>query len=351
MIEASIIIVSYNSGHFLSNCLDALGMEMGTESEVIIVDNGSTDGNLGHLGDLWPWVRLMQNRQNCGFAAACNQAARQSQGQYLVFLNPDTLVQPGWLAGLLKPLKDKGKANLVTSKLQIMDQADRIQMCGQDTHYTGLSFGRGLLEPASYHQAPAKVSAVSGASFAIPKTLWEKLLGFDDLFFMYYEETDLSWRACLQGYTCMYVPDSVALHNHSSKPSLTSFTFSFRNRYIMLLKNWKLFTLVGMLPALIIAEVIEWIYAGIQMGLKGWQAKLSAWGWIMAHTKEVWGARRSVQAARSCPDWVLLESCCPALNPRQFSGGRLGRFLIKITNAILIADYWLLLNIARSLDL
>ena len=146
---------------------------------------------------------------------AANVGVRSSSGNYLAFLNPDTVVEPGWLDALIAALEADPRAGLATAKILLLDDPARINTCGCDVHYTGLTLCRGMGMGRSALTDPVDVSAVSGAAFVIRRDLFEALSGFDAAYFLYMEDTDLSWRARLAGYSCLYVPTSFVYHDYS----------------------------------------------------------------------------------------------------------------------------------------
>jgi len=160
-LKASVIIVTYNGCHYLDDCLSSVMAELWPSCELIVIDNASRDGSPDFIAENYTQVKLVRNQNNRGFAAANNQAAALASGEVLVFLNQDTRVQPGWLAALVHGLDDEGNIGLTTSKALLMSQPERIHLCGQDVHYTGLVFGRGTLSPASLYTDSANVAAVS----------------------------------------------------------------------------------------------------------------------------------------------------------------------------------------------
>lgn len=311
----SIVIVTYNGRPYLANCLASLLAQAGHDGEVVVVDNQSTDGGPQFVRERFPAVRLIENQDNRGFAAACNQGANLAAGRILVFLNQDTVVFPGWLAELLAPLVLHEDVGLTTSRLRLMSDPDRLHLCGQDVHFTGLVFGRGFGQPAASQQQPIDVDAVSGASFAIRRELWERLGGFEERLFMYYEETDLSWRVRWAGYRCRYAPDSVALHDYrSSAPSEGRLYYSFRNRALLLLRNWQPGTLLLLAPALLAAELLEWGQA-LAQGRRGLRAKLRSYGWLFTHGGQVRQMRAAAQAQRRVSDAAMLASMTAVVDP------------------------------------
>jgi GT2 family glycosyltransferase len=347
-LKKSIIVVVFNGAGYLEGCLSSVLAEIKPEDEVILVDNASTDDSASQVRQRWPQVKLICNQSNRGFAAACNQGAGQATGEVLVFLNQDTRVSPGWLEGLLRPLEQDPGVGLTTSKLLLMSRSEQIQMCGQDIHFTGFTFGRGFLCPSSEYSQPEAVSAVAGASFAIRRRLWEQLGGFDDNLFMYYEETDLCWRARLAGFSSEFSPDSVVHHDHSFSPSPRALYYSERNRLVMVLKNWKRLSLLLLLPSLLLAELVDCGYM-LAMGRQGLSAKWHAYAWLVANLPTVLRARRNLQRTRRDPDWKLLQSCTAVLAPRLVTGGSIGRAILKPCNFWFSIHYRLVLSLERKM--
>ncbi|MGA9351106.1 MAG: glycosyltransferase family 2 protein [Anaerolineae bacterium] len=335
----SVVIVTYEGLRYLEGCLHSVFREAGQDCEVIVVDNGSTDGSPDLIEKRFPEVTLVRNSENRGFAAACNQGAEMAAGRVLVFLNQDTRVEPGWLLVLVRRLNEGGSVGLTTSKVLLMSQPDRIHLCGQAVHYTGLVFGRGFLSPASDMATPQEVGAVAGTSFALRREVWEELGGFDETFYMYYEETDLSWRAQLAGYKCFYVPDSVVYHDYRpcrSNPS--RLYYSMCNRYITLLKNWRGPTLILLVPALLLAELIEWGLA-LAYGWRGVQAKVRANFWVITHLREISRLHARTQAGRKVPDAAILKERTYRLEPRMVTGGAVGRAAVAVCNVLFLLNH------------
>lgn len=357
------MIVSYNSRVYLEKCLTAVLKTVGTDCEIVLVDNASVDGSAAFVAQAFPGVRLVCNSLNTGFAAANNQAVVLAQGRYLVALNPDTVVTPGWLEALLAPLENRPEAyaqgevgviepkpvsraalpvGLTTARILVMagqdtDQAHLatalINTCGNNAHYTGLTVcrGLGLAADAPQMSTTSPVSAVSGACFALRRDLWQSLGGLDETFFTYLEDTDLSLRASLAGYSCLYVPQAVVYHDYDpGRFSARKLYHLERNRLLMLLKIYRWPTLAWLLPALGLTELVTWGYA-LKSGPAVIGAKLRAYGWLWRHRAEVLQKRRRVQALRRVDDKTLLNGLCWQLDLYQLGGKRLGR----------IADYTL----------
>ncbi|MFZ0215076.1 MAG: glycosyltransferase family 2 protein, partial [Candidatus Dormiibacterota bacterium] len=238
----SVIIVNYNGLHQLDACLDALrGQEVAGGFDVTVVDNASQDGSVAHLRRDHRWVRLITCTRNLGFAAASNLAMRAVAGEHLVLLNTDTRVRPGWLAALVDTVEQDARIGAVTGKLVFADRPDVIQNAGGLLLSDGSGGDRGTGEhdDGQYEQAE-EVFAFCGAAALLRRAALEDVGTFDDSFFMYYEDTYLSWRLRLRGWRVEYDPRAVVDHDHSATSGEWSDFFLFhvdRNRLLMILKN------------------------------------------------------------------------------------------------------------------
>ncbi len=318
--KASVIIVNYNSLRHLERCLPALLPASGSGTEVIVVDNASQDGSAELVGRCFPQVRLVCSPENVGFGAGNNLGARQARGEYLAFLNPDTVVDPGWLAALIAALEADPGAGLATSKILLLNEPQKINTCGNDIHISGLTLCRGMGRPAAEYNQPEAVDAVSGAAFAMRRDLFEALGGFDESFFMYMEDTDLSLRARLAGYRCLFAPASVVYHDYTLHFGPRKTYYQERNRYLMLLKCLRRRTLLALLPALLLAEVVTWGFV-LTRQRRNPGNKLRAYAWVIGHWREVRAARRRAQALRRISDRQLLASARHDLGYEQTGPG------------------------------
>jgi GT2 family glycosyltransferase len=347
-IKTSVIIITYNGRHYLQDCLGALCPEIDDAAEIIVIDNNSSDGSPQYIRDFYPAVRLVVNPENRGFAAANNQGAALAAGDVLLFLNQDTRVYPGWLNALSAELARDDAVGLATSCLLLMDRPRCIHLCGQDLHYTGLVSGRGYGQEVQNFAAPAEVNAVSGGSFAIRRDLWQALGGFDETFFMYYEETDLSWRARLAGFRSVYVPGSRLLHDYQpASPGRSRLYHTFRNRHILLLKNWRCRTIIFLLPALILTELLEIGYA-LMNGWTGLTAKIAAYAWLITHPRAIRRLHQDSQKQRQESDAALLASLAVQipLSPQRESS--LPRSLLNLANAFFELNWRVALRLLTS---
>jgi GT2 family glycosyltransferase len=239
---ASVIIVNYNGLRFLSECLTAVqAQQLDGRFEVVLVDNGSRDGSEALVRSRFPDVRVIQAGRNLGFAGGNNLGIRGARGRFLVLLNNDTRVRPGWLGALVRAATLDETAGAVTAKLLFMDPPNTIQNAGSLLLSDGSGADRGFREPdTGQYEQREEVFGACGASVLYRRQMLDDVGLFDERFFMYYEDTDLNWRMRLRGWKVLYEPAAVVDHVHAGSSVEWSPMFIFhvdRNRLFMILKN------------------------------------------------------------------------------------------------------------------
>jgi GT2 family glycosyltransferase len=341
-LRASIIIVAYNARTYLADCLDSLLAEDRPEYEIIVVDNASGDGSAEFVAERYPTVRLVRHRENCGFGHGNNLGAGMAAGKYLAFLNPDTVAEPGWLEELIGALEADTAAGMATSQIRLRSRPSHLNTCGNDTHVTGLTLCRGMGMAADTFSRPAEVSAVSGAAFVIRRDLFDRLGGFDEEFFMYMEDTDLSWRARLAGYRSLYVPSSVVHHDYRLRFGPRKTFWQERNRYLMLLKTLHWRTLAVLAPALLLAEVVTWGFVLLREPHR-WRNKLDGYVWLARSWGKIMERRRRTQALRRVSDRDLLNVSTHRLAYEQTGMGPVAKLAHALMDPLFQVFRWLAL--------
>lgn len=331
----SIILVGHNSLSDLQRCLPTLARQRYDQCEILFVDNASTDGSVDYVMREFPNAKIIHNSINRGYAGANNVGFQQARGEYIAVLNPDTEVHADWLREMVLALQAHPSAGLATPQILIMEQPSRVNTCGNDVTLTGLTFCRGLDQAAGTYSQVERVAAVSGAAFMIRRAVVEEIGGFDEEFFLYFEETDLSLRAGLAGYDCLYVPTAVVLHDYDFRFSADKCYWQERNRYYSLLKTLRWATLLVLLPSLLLSEIIAWGYAGLQ-GRAHLRSKLNSYSWLFSHRVQISEARSAVQRLRRVNDRVLLRGFNHRLSFTRTVNARVAHVLDVTVNPLLL---------------
>ncbi|MCE1274992.1 MAG: glycosyltransferase family 2 protein [Chlorobiales bacterium] len=222
----SVIIVSYNTRDILKQCLESLFMHtQGLEMEVFVVDNDSHDGSASMVKNEFPEVRLIANRENMGFAAANNQAFSLVRGRYIVLLNPDAFVKPASIANGLKFMDATPDCGLCGGKVlspegRLEPSARRFPsplsklftLAGLSAKFPDSTLFNRHEFGGFAHDKPIEVDWVPGTFSIVRKEMLDSIGGFDNRFYIYYEETDLCLRAKKAGWKIYYIPDAAVTH-------------------------------------------------------------------------------------------------------------------------------------------
>jgi len=229
----SIIILNYNGGKIIIDCLESLFKTIDCDFEVILIDNGSSDNSHHKCKELFPEVKLIENKKNIGMAAR-NNGIKNSKGNFIVFLDSDTIVDPKWLKFLLESYNKHGEGLYQPLFLE-KERKNIISSAGNMINILGLaiSIGRGEEEQGQYNEFK-KISYTPGAcTFASIKTM-KKIGDIEPIFFAYHDDLDYGWRGQLLDISSYYEPNSIVYHYGSStlKWSSKKFFLLERNRWI-----------------------------------------------------------------------------------------------------------------------
>lgn len=215
----SIIIISYNTKQITEDCIDSIYQSSPQSFEIIVIDNNSTDGSvemLQQFGKKHENFRLVQNKDNAGFARANNQGARLAKGEYILFLNSDTVVLDNALSKLLDFARRVPNAHFIGGKLFNKDMTPQAS-CGP--FYSLPVIFAALFLRGDYYgltrsspNSTKEVDWVSGACILTKRELFEKIGGFDEEIFMYMDEIDMLYRAKKHGYRVYFYPHAKFVH-------------------------------------------------------------------------------------------------------------------------------------------
>ena len=241
MPAVSIVVLNYNGKHFLETCLKSLERQDFQDFEVLLVDNGSTDGSLEYVQEKFPSVRVISLAENLGFCGGNNVGIGEARGEYVALLNNDAEADPNWLGELKGTLDAHSDVGFCASKMFLRDQPEIIDTAGGIFYSCGVGGQRGCLEKENgrFTELEYVFSACAGAAM-YRKTMLDEIGLFDDKFFAHGEEFDLSFRAQLRGYKCLFVPSAVVYHAAGGTLNRDSDERRYlwhRNRNYVLIKN------------------------------------------------------------------------------------------------------------------
>lgn len=254
------VVVAYNGGRSLRDCVDSLIGQSVANLEIVVVDNASREGSIDDLERRHGHrIRIVRRPDNGGYARAANAGWRSAKSPLIAVLNQDLVLAPDCLERMRDALLSFGSEALVSPKLVLHSDPARVNAIGNNVHLSGVAWCNGLGTPTTAWSGTMEVTAVSGAAFLVRRTLLEALAGIEEAYFMYMEDVDLSLRARVLGATCLVACDAVAAHDWQLRLAPDRFGALERNRLAMWRRFWG--SDRRMLPVLVQAEVMGWAFA------------------------------------------------------------------------------------------
>jgi O-antigen biosynthesis protein len=223
--DLSVIIVNYNMKALVSECLASLDkLQTDVSFEVIFIDNISSDGSVEAVRKSFPWVSVVANTENAGFAKACNQGVALAQGDYILFLNPDTEMPPGTLDKMIDFFTRNPKAGILGCRTVNTDGSEEpcvyryptLARTYIDTFYLGKWLGGYEVKPGALN-GDAEVEVICGACFLIRRSVIEHVGSFDEEFWMYGEDVELCYRAAKAGWKIFYLNSISVIHKRGQR--------------------------------------------------------------------------------------------------------------------------------------
>ncbi len=283
--KVTIILVTYNSSRFVGGCFTSLENidRTGLDLRVVALDNGSTDGTLESIKEKFPWVEARASGGNFGFAGGNNIVMREAiehGDDYVYLLNLDTEVDPNFLVEAIKVMEMDKAISSVQSLLLLHPERELVNSAGNAIHFLGFGYCqdyRRKLEEIDT-ETVRDIAYPAGASVLFRCSALKHVGLFDEKLFIYHEDLDLGWRLRLAGYRNVLAPKSKVYHKYEFSRSIGKWYYMERNRYIVLIKNMRLWTLLLIAPSLIAAESMMALTA-----LRGgwWPKKIKAMTYFM----------------------------------------------------------------------
>jgi GT2 family glycosyltransferase len=302
----SVIILNYNAGNLLLNCVESVFKTNYNNIEIIVVDNDSKDHSHLNCKEKFDGIYLIENKENLGFCEGNNVGIRHARGEFVVILNPDTIVSPNWLIELFSAHDTYGDG-LYQPKILSLYENNVIQSTGNMLHLFGFGFARDKGIPDNDQRNEIEqISYASGTCLFISTKVLKKIGLFDSFLFLYHDDLDLGWRAAQLGIKSYYVPNSVIYHaeSYSLRWSSRKFFWLERNRRYCLLTHYSKNTYKKMQIYLIIVEMMVWIFY-LSKGFLG--AKIRAEIDIMKNKDQIISKYKELESKKLVSDKELIK--------------------------------------------
>ncbi len=258
--RVAVVVLTFNAAPFLEGCFGSLRRldRDDLDVEILAVDNASSDGTARLVRERYPEVTVIETGANLGFAGGNNAGIRRALergADFVYLLNPDTEVEPGFLREAVAVAERRPDAGAVQSLLLLASEPGLVNTAGNEIHFLGFGYCGGYRQPVSSVLAePREIAFASGASVLYRASALRQVGLFDELLFLYHEDLDLGWRLRLAGWRNLVAPRSVVRHHYEFSRSPRKYYFMERNRYLVLMKNVRLRSLILLAPFLLLAE-------------------------------------------------------------------------------------------------
>ena len=266
--EVSVVIPNFNGIAFLDSVLASLEGQTLNNFEVILVDNGSTDGSCSFVTANYPWVHLIELSENFGFCGAVNAGIRAAKAPYVLLLNNDTEVKEDFVEEMLAAIRRHKNAFSCGARMVQYHDRDKLDDVGNYYCALGWSFARGRGKDIHAYETEDRIfSACAGAAIYRKKIL-EKIGYFDEEHFAYLEDTDIGYRARIYGYENWYAPKAIVYHVGSgtsgSRYNQFKTRYSSRNNIYLIYKNMPLLQIILNLPFLAVGFLIKFLFFAVK---------------------------------------------------------------------------------------
>lgn len=348
--KVALILINYKdyAKKYLADCLAGLRQQdYAGHSRLFIVDNESSDASLAFLKSMAPEAEIVANDNNDGFAKGNNDAIKMVMAlnyDYAILFNMDTVIDKGCVSEMVKAAAIDSRVGAVQARLMLHPETHLINSLGNTTHFLGFGYCLAYRKEMSADKMlVSDIMYPSGAAVLFNLDALRRVGLFDEVFWMYNEDQDLGWRLWLQGYSCILAPAAVVYHKYEFSKSISKYYWMDRNRILVVLKNYRLITLVLIFPAFVIMELGLLLFAF----KGGWlKEKFKVWAYLLK--PRTWSyirqERAKIQTSRQTSDYQILK---------MFSGRiwyqEIGDWKLRLINPFLDAYFYLVKIIIKVL--
>lgn len=265
MCKVTIVIPNYNGINFIRECLNSvLRQTEAPDCEILVVDNGSSDGSMEVVRDEYPGVRLIALKENTGFCHAVNVGIEESNSPYVLLLNNDTKVRDGFVKHLYRAIESNPRVFSVSAKMLMWDKPELMDDAGDRYCVLGWAYGRGKGKAADGYNKPCEVFSACGGAAIYRKSVFEQLGVFDENHFAYLEDLDVGYRARIYGYKNYYEPLAEVIHYGSassgSRYNAWKTELAAANSVYVEWKNMPFLQWVINLPFLFVGKIVKFLF-------------------------------------------------------------------------------------------
>jgi GT2 family glycosyltransferase len=293
----SAVVLAYRQEPWLERCVHALLDSEGVDVEVVLVDNGCTDGSVDRLAPT-PGVTVVRPGSNLGFSGGCNAGTAVAAGEFLALINGDLVVERDALAELVR-FAQKPEVGIAQPSIRLAEDPSRLNSDGNEVHFLGFSWCGSFGEPAAKRSSPRTITSAMGAAMVLRRELWNELGGFEHRYFAYHEDVELCRRCWHRGLELVNVPSAVAVHRYEFGRTPNKIYLSERNRLLFVLTEYETRTLLVLAVPLILMEIAAFLGA---LATRTAGQKLAGWIWLLRNRRWVRQRRRQLQSERVVSD-------------------------------------------------
>jgi hypothetical protein len=347
--KVDVIVCLYRNAQFMRALFEGVAVQDYPRDAWMLrfVDNGPGDGTLDEVRRLMvefvgriPQVCIHEPGLNLGFTGGNNLAMKQAivaGRDYVYLLNGDAAFEPGALSEAVRVAESSADIGAVQSLLVLQQDPDEINSWGNALHYLGFGYAHGYHRKRS--EAPGGVTDIaypSGAGVLLRTSTLSKIGMFDETFVAYHEDLDLGWRIWLAGQRCVLAPRSVVRHHYEFSRSISKWFWMERNRWLVILRNYKIETLIWLAPQLLASELALFVFA---VAKGWWRDKFRVWAYLLKPSTWRYLAvtRRQVKRIRRRTDREVLALTSPTIAYQDIESWPVKFFLNPIGKAL----HWL----------
>lgn len=322
----SVIIVNWNGGEILKDCLDSLSKIRGINWELVLVDNGSTDQSeklpLKYKKPIKNY-KLIKNSDNLGFAPANNQGVKKASGKYILLLNNDTIVFADLFKELIKKIETDPYIGVIQPKIYLMDKKDYLDNAGSFLTRIGFLTHWGFMQKDGLeYQSEREIFSAKGACMLIRADLVKKIGLFDDDFFSYFEESDFCWRVHLAGYKVIFYPKTFIFHKLGytiKRMNVFNLNYQYyKNRICSLIKNLELKTMPQVLGSHIIISLGIALLFALRGNVGNSLLIFRSFWWNIKNISKTLKKREKIQKSRVISDDQLFDRLSQPVNWQKY---------------------------------